>query len=145
MLSDYATVITGAGSGMGAAAAHRFAREGARVVISDIDEAAAIAVAREIDPSGVRALGVRCDVAVAEDCAGLVATAERFFGGPVDVFLANAGVSFAGDFLTADPAALRRIIDVNVTAASFRRRPRCAAWCAVPGRRRWSSRVRSAA
>lgn len=117
MLTGYAIVITGAGNGMGAAAAHRFARENARVVVSDIDEAAALDVARAIDPSGARAMGVRCDVAQAQDCADLVAAAERFFGRPIDVFLANAGVSFAGDFLDADPATLRRIVDVNVTGS----------------------------
>jgi len=119
VLNGYAVVITGAGSGMGAAAAHRFAREGARVVVSDIDEAAAVGVARDIDSSGQRAIGVRCDVADAADCAALVAASERFFGGPLDVFLANAGVSFAGDFLAAEPAALKRIVDVNVTGSIF--------------------------
>ncbi|VTU45689.1 Glucose 1-dehydrogenase 4 (plasmid) [Variovorax sp. SRS16] len=119
MLAGYTTVITGAGSGMGAAAAQRFAREEARVVVSDIDEAAAVAVAREIDPSGARAIGVRCDVARAADCAHLVAEAEAFFGTPIDVFMANAGVSFAGDFLDASPETLQRIVDVNVTGSIF--------------------------
>jgi len=116
-LDGYAAVITGAGSGMGAAVARRFAREGARVVVSDIDEAAATVVAREIDPSGRRAVGIRCDVAEAADCAELVAGAERFLGSPIDVFMANAGVSFAGDFLEASPEALRRVVDVNVTGS----------------------------
>lgn len=119
MLKGYNVVITGAGSGMGAAAAHRFVREGARVVVSDIDESAAVAVAREIDPFGQHATGVRCDVADAGDCVALVAASSRFFGGPIDVFLANAGVSFAGDFLAAEPAALKRIVDVNVTGSIF--------------------------
>lgn len=110
-------VITGAGSGMGAAAARRFAREGARVVVSDLQEDAAAAVAREIDLGGGKALAVRCDVASAADCNQLVEASERFFGGPIDVFLANAGVSFAGDFLQADPEQLRRVIDVNVTGS----------------------------
>ena len=119
MLAGYGVVLTGAGSGMGAAAAQRFAREGARVVVSDIDEARALDVARTIDPAGQRAIGLRCDVASAQDCADLVAAAERFFGAPIDAFLANAGVSFAGDFLTADPAALRRVVDINVTGSIF--------------------------
>lgn len=119
MLNGYNVVITGAGSGMGAAAAHRFAREGARVVVSDIDGAAADAVATEIDSSGRRATGVRCDVADSGNCADLVAESERFFDSPIDVFLANAGVSFAGDFLPADPAVLKRIVDVNVTGSIF--------------------------
>ncbi|PZW38889.1 3-oxoacyl-[acyl-carrier protein] reductase [Humitalea rosea] len=117
MLRDYTTVITGAGSGIGAAVAWRFSRENARVVVSDIDEGAAIGVARAIDPSGVRAIGLRCDVTQEQDCARLVTEAERFFSAPIDVFLANAGVSFAGNFLEAAPATLRRVVEVNVTGS----------------------------
>jgi 3-oxoacyl-[acyl-carrier protein] reductase len=110
-------VVTGAGSGIGAAMARRFAEAGARVVVSDRDEAAALAVARGIDPSGSRAIGLRCDVTREAECAGLVEAAERFGGGPIDVFLANAGASFAGDFLEADPAALRAVVEVNVVGS----------------------------
>jgi len=53
------------------------------------------------------------------DCAALVDQAERFLGAPVDVFLANAGLSFAGDFLQADPEQLRRVVDVNVSGSIF--------------------------
>lgn len=116
MFTDWGVVVTGAGRGMGAEAARRFAREGARVVVSDIDLKAAQAVAAGI---GDRAIAQRCDVASAADCAALVAAAERFFGAPIDVFLANAGVSFAGSFLDADPEALRRVVDVNVNGNIF--------------------------
>jgi NAD(P)-dependent dehydrogenase (short-subunit alcohol dehydrogenase family) len=114
--AGWGVVLTGAGSGMGAEAARRFAREGARVVVSDLDGARAAAVAGEI---GAAALGVRCDVSHPADCAELVASAERFFGGPIDIFLANAGVSYAGNFLEADPEALRRVVDVNVNGSIF--------------------------
>ncbi len=117
MLTGYGVVITGAGSGMGAAAARRFAREGARVVVSDLDEASAVAVAKEIVAAGGNAIGLRCEVTSAADCAALVASAEQFFGAPIDIFLANAGVSYAGDFLEADPAVLKRVVDVNVTGS----------------------------
>jgi NAD(P)-dependent dehydrogenase (short-subunit alcohol dehydrogenase family) len=109
-------VLTGAGSGMGAEAARRFAAEGARVVVSDLDLSAATAVAAHIGPA---ALAVACDVSKHADCVGLVDAAEAFFGAPVDVFMANAGVSFAGGFLDADPQALQRVIDVNVTGSVF--------------------------
>ena len=106
--TGWRVVATGAGSGMGAAAARRFAREGAQVVVSDIDGEAAAKVAGEI---GTSALGVRCDVSSAADCAALLQAAEEFFGGPIDVFLANAGVSYAGNFLDADPQVLQRVVE----------------------------------
>lgn len=115
----YGVVITGAGDGMGAAAARRFAQAGAIVVVSDIDAGKAAQVAREIGDAGGRALSVVCDVADATHCLRLVNRAERFFESPVDVFLANAGVSFAGDFLAAEPAQLHRVVDVNVMGSIY--------------------------
>ncbi|HYF20562.1 MAG TPA: SDR family oxidoreductase [Ramlibacter sp.] len=119
MFDGWGVVVTGAGSGMGAEAARRFVREGAKVVISDIVPDAAHAMAREIDPQGARCIGVAGDVASPRDCAALVQAAEAFFGAPVDVFLANAGVSYAGNFLEADPEVLRRVVDVNVNGSVF--------------------------
>lgn len=114
LLHGLHVVVTGGGGGIGAALAQRCVAEGARVVVSDVDEAAADAVVQALDPTGGVAIAVRCDVTKAVDCAALVARAEAFFGGPLDVFLANAGASFAGDFLSADPAELRHVIEVNV-------------------------------
>jgi 3-oxoacyl-[acyl-carrier protein] reductase len=114
--AGWGVVITGAGRGMGAEAARRFAKEGARVVVSDLDAQAAAGVANSI---GAAACAVRCDVASPADCTALVEQAERFFGAPVDVFMANAGLNFAGDFLQADPEQLRRVVDVNVSGSIF--------------------------
>ncbi len=78
-------VITGAGGGIGAALAHVFAHEGARVVVSDRDPAAAEAVARAIDATAIPA-----DAGVETDIATLVHRAETEVG-PVALMASNAG------------------------------------------------------
>jgi len=83
-------VVTGAGSGIGAALARRFAAEGARVVVNDIDAAAAQAVA-----SSCGAIAVPADAASQAGLAGLLAAAREAVG-EVDMFCANAGVARGG-------------------------------------------------
>ncbi len=83
-------VVTGAGSGIGAALARRLAAEGARVVVNDIDDGAASAVAASI---GGTAIGAN---AASEDgVAGLISAARSHLG-EVDLFCANAGVAGSG-------------------------------------------------
>jgi NAD(P)-dependent dehydrogenase (short-subunit alcohol dehydrogenase family) len=86
-LADRSVVITGAGSGIGAALARRFAREGPRaLILADLNEEAVEAVAQEL--GGV---GVRTDVGREEEILALVETA-RDVGGQVDLFCSNAGI-----------------------------------------------------
>jgi NAD(P)-dependent dehydrogenase (short-subunit alcohol dehydrogenase family) len=89
-------VVTGAGSGIGAALARRFAAEGDEVIVNDVDPARAQAVASEIG-----GLAVAGDAAVEEHTRKLVDTAWAELGG-LDVFCANAGVLSAGDETTPD-------------------------------------------
>ncbi|HEY9280933.1 MAG TPA: SDR family oxidoreductase [Eoetvoesiella sp.] len=110
-------VITAGGSGLGAAAARRLAREGARVVVSDIDLQRARAVAHEIDPTEQIAMATQCDISEPEDCQRLIAESEQFFGRHIDIFLANAGKGFAGSLLEATPAEIKKTIDINVTGS----------------------------
>lgn len=87
LLDGRTAVITGGAQGLGRAIADRFVAEGARVVIGDVDLAAAEGAAAEI---GERARAVRCDVTSEEEMAALVAAADAFGG--VDVMVNNAGV-----------------------------------------------------
>ncbi|MBJ7357769.1 3-oxoacyl-ACP reductase FabG [Nocardioides sp.] len=87
LLDGRTAVVTGGAQGLGRAIAERFVAEGARVVIGDVDPAAAEATAHAIGPA---ALAVRCDVTSEDDVVALVAAADAFGG--VDVMVNNAGV-----------------------------------------------------
>ena len=95
-LSGKVALITGAGSGIGRETARLFAREGACVVIADLDADAGERVAREVRDSGGRAHFVRADVSNADDAREMVAAAEREFG-RLDVLMNNAGISHIDD------------------------------------------------
>ncbi|MGS2587029.1 SDR family oxidoreductase [Streptomyces hebeiensis] len=101
---DAAVVVTGAGGGIGAALARRFAAEGARVVVNDLDAEKAGAVAAEIGA-----------VAVPGDASLIVADARDALGGTVDIYCANAGIGAAGDALSEDDV-WSAAWDVNVMA-----------------------------
>lgn len=108
-------IVTGGGSGIGRAAALQLATDGLRLVVSDIDEAAAQATVRLIEAAGGDAMSVRADVSQDADCEALVAqTVERH--GRLDVAFNNAGIA-GYPLLTVDhsPAQWQRVIDVNLT------------------------------
>ncbi|WP_392969227.1 SDR family oxidoreductase [Streptomyces sp. LN245] len=97
-------VVTGAGGGIGAALARRFAAEGARVVVNDLDAAKVKAVADEIG-----------GIAVVGDASAIVAEARDALDGTVDVYCANAGVASGGSE-AADESVWALAWDVNVMA-----------------------------
>jgi len=105
-------VITGAGSGIGLATAHRLASEGARVVCVDIDADRAEAAAKEVG-----GLAVQADVTSKDDVARIYATADGTYG-RIDVALHNAGISPPDDdsILTTGLDAWRRVQEVNLTS-----------------------------
>ena len=89
-------VITGAGSGIGAAFATELARRGGSVVCSDIDETAARTTADDIVAAGGKALATRCDVAQLEDVIQLAKVSQDWLGRPPTVVVNNAGVGAGG-------------------------------------------------
>jgi NAD(P)-dependent dehydrogenase (short-subunit alcohol dehydrogenase family) len=93
---DAAAVITGAGSGIGAAFAIELANRGSRVVCSDIDEVSASATADLIIADGGEATSLRCDVSEVDDVTVLANEAQSWFGGPPTVVVNNAGVGAGG-------------------------------------------------
>ncbi len=91
-----AAVITGAGSGIGAAFATELARRGGRVVCSDVDETSARATADAIVAAGGEALAARCDVSLIDDVTRLAEVAQDWFDGPPTLVINNAGVGAGG-------------------------------------------------
>ena len=112
-LKDKITVITGAAAGIGLACAKRFAAEGAKVVLSDIDAARGAAAAAEIAAGGAEACFVTCDVGDKAQVDGLIAAAVSAYGG-LDCAIANAGIVHACDFLDLEEADFDRVIRINL-------------------------------
>lgn len=106
-------LVTGGGAGIGQATATIFAEEGARVVVTDIDAAAAEAVAAGIAARGGHALAMRLDVAD-EDAWATVADRVAAELGGLDVLVNNAGISAAAPLHEASLADFRRVMSVNL-------------------------------
>src|SRR5213080_4664619 len=118
-LSGKVAVITGAASGIGAASAIAMAREGARVVAADLNEAGAKGVVEQIEKAGGQALAVRADVAKAADNQLIVEKAVATWG-TLDIFFANAGVpQFPARIEEQEEAVFDRIFAVNVKGVWF--------------------------
>jgi len=106
-------VVTGAASGIGRALADRFAAEGMKVVLADIEVAPLEAAVAAIRATGAEAIGVRADVSRAEDVQALAdATIERF--GAVHVLCNNAGVETGAEFAAIPAEAWEWVLGVNL-------------------------------
>src|SRR5262245_65273122 len=114
-LSGRVALVTGAGAGIGRAAALLFAQSGARVAAADLDADAAEAVAREIRAAGGEARGIRADVARAADVRAMVDAALAAWG-RLDCAYNNAGIASPAHPVAEMPEELwQRSIDVMLT------------------------------
>jgi len=113
-LKDKVAIITGAASGFGEGIAKRFAAEGAKVVVDDINAAGGERVAEEIRKAGGAAQFVKADVTRGADWAALVAAAQTKFGG-LDIVVNNAGWTHRNKpYLEVTEAEFDQVYAVNV-------------------------------
>ena len=112
-LQDKVAIVTGAASGFGKGIAEAFAREGAKVVVADLNAKGALEVARSI---GGGAIAVACNVASREDVGAMVGNVVETFGG-VDILVNNAGYTHKNQsLLTVTEDEFDQIYAVNVKA-----------------------------
>lgn len=110
-------VVTGAGMGIGRAAALKFAHEGAKVGLIDLNESSSKQVAKAIEDQGGEALVLRADVTNEDQVAAAIGSAISHWGG-LDVVVSNAGVLLADEDNRADRLEVdvwRKVIDINLT------------------------------
>lgn len=115
ILDGRSAVVTGAARGIGYAVAEKLLREGARVVISDIDTEAGHRAEEDLANLG-RVQFVKADVARKLDVHNLVAVAVEAFG-DIDVLVNNAGIVHAADFLSLREEDFDRVLSVNLKGA----------------------------
>lgn len=116
MLKDKNCIITGAGRGIGRATALLFAREGGRVVVSDLDEAPAMEVVEEIKGAGGQAVACVGDVTADGFAEKLIKTAVENFGPSIDVIVNNAGYTWDGVIHKMSDEQWEAMLKVHITA-----------------------------
>jgi 3-oxoacyl-[acyl-carrier protein] reductase len=117
LLENHIAVITGAGSGIGRAIAAGYAREGARVIVLDINGTSAAQAAKEIREAGGNAESFALDVTKRDDCTAMAKQiADKV--GPVSILVNNAGIARRNGMLGAPEAVINdweEIIAINLT------------------------------
>ena len=114
ILKDKVALITGSARGIGRAIALALAKAGAKIVISDIDEAGCQATAEEIKKLGVEAIGIKFDVSKYEEAEKTVETIIAKFG-RIDILINNAGITRDNLMMRLKPEDWALVINVNLT------------------------------
>jgi len=115
-MQDKIAVVTGAASGIGKQIAKTYFDNGAKVAIADLDLAAALAVAREFDPTGTRVLAVAMDVTNEEQVdAGIALVADKLGG--IDVLVSNAGIQIVAHVESFKFADWKKLLAIHLDGA----------------------------
>jgi NAD(P)-dependent dehydrogenase (short-subunit alcohol dehydrogenase family) len=119
MFDGKVVIVTGGGSGIGQAACHLYAREGARVVVSDIDEKGGNETVKAIQEMNGDAIFVRADVSKPDDCQAMVAAALEKYG-RLDIAFNNAGIGGEAN-RTAEYSVegWQKVISINLSAVFY--------------------------
>jgi 3-oxoacyl-[acyl-carrier protein] reductase len=114
-LKGKVAIVTGSGSGLGKATALLFAKEGAKVVVTDISQRRAETVVEEINGKSrkKKAVAIRADVAKKDEVDAMVAAARKQFG-PINILVNNAGIGQIKDFLDISPEEWQRMLDIHM-------------------------------
>jgi meso-butanediol dehydrogenase / (S,S)-butanediol dehydrogenase / diacetyl reductase len=132
-LSGRAAVITGASTGIGRACALRFASEGARVVIADVQDAAGEALRSEIERNGGTSSFIHADVARRSDNERAIDHCVDRYGG-IDILFCNAGVTLPKLLDESTDDEIERLLGVNLMAVLYAARYAIPLMLAQPGR-----------
>ncbi|RFB79402.1 SDR family NAD(P)-dependent oxidoreductase [Methylovirgula sp. 4M-Z18] len=115
-LKNKVAIVTGAAGGIGLACAQRFAADGAKVVISDINTAQGKAAAEALTQTGAEAIFVETDVTQRESIDDLIAQSVKAFG-QVDIMLNNAGIAVSVPFLETSDELFDKVMATNLKSA----------------------------
>lgn len=112
-LKDKVAIITGSGRGIGATTALKFAEEGAKIVVSDLNMDDVMKVVEEIKKIGAEAIGVKVDVTNREEVNQMIEKAMNKFG-KVDILINNAGITIDAKFVKMTEEQFDKVVDVNL-------------------------------
>ncbi|MDP3507544.1 MAG: 3-oxoacyl-[acyl-carrier-protein] reductase [Candidatus Melainabacteria bacterium] len=116
MLADQVAVVTGSGRGIGRAISHALAKEGAKVVISDINEELCKQTAADFEKDGFEAIAVPCNVTDSASVAKMVEAIVAKWG-RIDILVNNAGITRDNLFMRMSEEHWQAVIDTNLTSA----------------------------
>src|ERR1700679_2571435 len=115
ILADQVAIVTGSGRGIGRAIAESLMKEGAKVVISDINEELCAQTTKELEAAGGQALGIACNVTNSESVAKMVEAVVAKWG-RIDILVNNAGITRDALFMRMTEDQWQAVIDTNLTS-----------------------------